>query len=218
MEADSAAIRDGLRRLREAPVPPKVFGSNAHKFRAHPPLTEEVVREFEVAHRITLPAEYRGFLLHVGNGGAGPYYGLFKLGEMDDGFGHAAWKENDGFVGVPSEPFPHTEPWNDFSEEPEFDESREGDKEYEADYDTRRSVWERKVYWSPANVNGAIPICHLGCAQRQWLVVTGPEAGNVWFDLRVDKAGLYPLSDDEADRVSFLRWYRSWLDDALRKL
>src|SRR5258708_4092696 len=115
MEADFAAIRDGLRRLSESAAPPDVFGSNAHRFRTPPPLPEGAVREFEARHRVTLPREYRGFLLHVGNGGAGPYYGLFKLGEMDDGFGHAAWKENDGFVGVPSEPFPHAGAWNDFS-------------------------------------------------------------------------------------------------------
>src|SRR5262245_5604305 len=218
MDADFAAIRDGLRRLRESAKPPDVFGSNAHRFRTHPPLSEEAVGAFEAAHRVSLPPEYRGFLLHVGNGGAGPYYGLFKLGEMDDGFGHAPWKENDGFVGVLSEPFPHTGEWNDFTEEPEYDEERADDEEYEADYEKRWAVWERKVYWSPANVNGAIPICHLGCAQRQWLVVTGAEAGNVWYDLRVDKLGLRPLSGGDAERMSFLRWYRSWLDESLRKV
>ena len=98
MEADFATIRDGLRRLREFTSPLKVFGSEAHGFRTHPPLSEKAVREFEAQHRVTLPPEYRGFLIQVGNGGAGPAYGLFKLGEMDDGFGHKPWDEDGGFL------------------------------------------------------------------------------------------------------------------------
>jgi hypothetical protein len=218
MEADFAAIRDGLRRLREATVPLKVFGSEAHGFRTHPPLSEQAVREFEVQHRVTLPLEYRRFLLHVGNGGAGPAYGLFKLGEMDDGFGHNRWTENGGFVGVLSQPFPHTGPWNDLSEEPVYDESREHDPAWENEYQRQMNAWGDRVYWNTANVNGAVPICHRGCALRQWLVVTGPEAGNVWDDHRTDHGGLKPVQQPGRERVTFLPWYRAWLDEALRQL
>ena len=84
MEAEYAAIRDGLRRLREAGPLPQVFGSQAHRFRLHPPLPEVEVAAFEARHRVSLPAEYRGFLTHVGNGGAGPYYGQFPLGTAGD--------------------------------------------------------------------------------------------------------------------------------------
>lgn len=218
METEFEAIRDGLRRLRKSVVPLKVFGSQAHRFRAYPPLSEETVREFEIQYRISLPPEYRGFLIHVGNGGAGPAYGLFKLGEMDDGFEHKLWNENDGFIGVLSQPFPHTGPWNDLSEEPVYDESRENDPEWEDEYCRQVDRWEERVYWNTANVNGAIPICHLGCALRQWLVVTGSEAGNVWDDKRVERHGLKPLRRPGHQRVTFLQWYRSWLDDALRQL
>lgn len=110
MEREFKAIRDGLRRLRKSTVPLAVFGSQAHGFRTYPPLSEETVKEFESRHFISLPPEYRGILIHVGNGGAGPAYGLFKLGEMDDGFEHKPWTENDGFIGVLSQLFPHTGP------------------------------------------------------------------------------------------------------------
>ncbi len=67
-------------------------------------------------------------------------------------------------------------------------------------------------------MNGAIPICHLGCALRQWLVVTGPEAGNIWCDYRADRRGIYPLSAPGKERVTFYQWYRDWLDDVLKAL
>lgn len=218
MDADFAAIRDGLHLLRESPTPAKVFGAETHRFHIHRPLSQEVVQEFEVRYHVTLPSEYRGFLIHVGNGGAGPFYGLFKLGEMDDGFGHAPWTEDGGFVGVLSQPFPYAGPWNDLSEKPVHDESRENDQDWEDEYQRQLNAWEDRVYWNTANVNGAVPICHLGCALRQWLIVTGPEAGNVWDDQRADYRGLSPLQQGRRKRVTFLQWYRFWLDESLRQL
>lgn len=53
-------------------------------------------------------------------------------------------------------------------------------------------AWSDK-YWDSKQVNGAVPICYLGSALRQWIVVTGPEAGNVWCDNRADQNGLRPL-------------------------
>ncbi|MGH7170378.1 MAG: hypothetical protein ACRELG_08895 [Gemmataceae bacterium] len=137
---------------------------------------------------------------------------------MDDGFEHTPWAENDGFVGVLSLPFPHTCPWNDLSEEPVYDESRADDPEWEEEYERQLDAWKDQVYWNTANVNGAVPICHLGCALRQWLVVAGSEAGNVWDDHRTDHGGLKPVQHSGRQRVSFLQWYRSWLDEALRQL
>jgi hypothetical protein len=217
VEVDYARIRDGLRMLREANPAPKVFGAEAHGFRCHPPLSEAAVREFEDRHRIRLPPDYRGFLVHVGDGGTGPAWGLFKLGEMDSAFRHKRWKENDGFVGTLAEPFPHAAAWNDRAGEPEYDESREDDPAWEDEYERRLNAWEQ-TYWNPKNVNGAVPICHLGCAIRQWLVVTGREAGHVWDDDRANLEGLKPLRQNGRERVTFGQWYGDWLDEALREL
>ncbi len=216
-EAEFTAIKDGLHLLRTTKSALKVFGAKAHRFLLHPPLSEQTVRDFEVRHHITLPSDYRDFLILIGNGGAGPAYGLFKLDETDDGVGHRTWGENDWFVGVLSQPFPHTDSWNDLSQEPVYDESREDDPEWEDEYQRKLDQWEDQVYWSPATVNGAIPICHLGCAYRQWLVVTGSEAGNVWNDNRTDHGGLEPLRHGRRRRVTFLQWYHAWLDEALQQ-
>jgi hypothetical protein len=68
------------------------------------------------------------------------------------------------------------------------------------------------------HVNGAIPICHEGCAYRDWLVVSGPEVGHLWRDARADQRGLYPVSIGKRKRVTFLQWYVDWLYKALETL
>jgi hypothetical protein len=50
-----------------------------------------------------------------------------------------------------------------------------------------------KRYWHSSVMNGALPICHKGCALRIWLVVSGGEAGNVWYDGRADYTGIAPV-------------------------
>lgn len=203
---DFERIKADLEHLRTSQ--PYAFGAEAHDCLVNPPLTESEVQAFEKKHNVTLPKDYRQFLLVVGNGGVGPEYGLFKLGEMDDGFTHSQWHENNGFIGTLAQPFPHITAWNDLTGELE-----ESDFEDEADEAQHEAFEER--YWNPVNVNGAVPICHLGCALRLWLIITGPEAGNVWYDGRVDREGLRPLVDARSNRVSFYRWYRNWLDNLL---
>ena len=204
-------IRNAIQLLRESGASDLVFGAMKHKFVTNPCLSEREVSDFEKEHGISLPTDYRAFLMEVGNGGAGPAYGLFKLGEMDDGFDEGPWG---GVIGVLAKPFPHTSGWNDASGMPIFDDAWENtarEEQYEREYGT----WEN-TYWGTENINGAIPICHLGCAVRQWLVITGPEKGNVWNDYRTDHEGLQPLQTGGRDRVTFIDWYLAWLDEALK--
>ena len=206
MDVSFDDIRDGLERLRTAKRQPNVFGAESHGFKLNPPLSESAVKTFEAQHRIRLPEDYRGFLINLGDGGAGPFYGVFKLGEMDDSFEFQKWKEGDGFVGVLSKPFPHTNAWNDVSDQPEETDDEEA-------YDKALEAFNER-YWNAANVNGAIPVCHEGCTYRDWLIVTGPELGHMWHDARADQAGLYPISIRDKKRVTFLEWYVHWLNEA----
>ncbi|HEY6971910.1 MAG TPA: SMI1/KNR4 family protein, partial [Candidatus Angelobacter sp.] len=150
---------------------PNIFGAQGHNFLLNPPLPESKVAAFEQRHSIVLPADYRYFITRVANGGAGPFYGVFRLGEMDE----KPWREGEGLVGVLSQPFPHREAWNDLSGMPpnELYDSDEDEAE-------RQRIAFEKNYYDNKWVNGAIPICHEGCAIRIWLVVTGEEAGHLW--------------------------------------
>lgn len=186
-----------------------VFGEDGHNYGLNPTLSEDELTEFETDHGVRLPDDYRQFLLRVGNGGAGPYYGLFSLGEMDDGFDLGPWGD---FVGRLSSPFPHSDTWNDLIGKPDDSAVTDSDE-----YDGLIEAFEKR-YFDTCQVNGAIPICHLGCALRQWLVITGPEAENVWCDDRADYKGLHPLKTHGRERTSFFDWYRDWLDDVLSKV
>ena len=45
----------------------------------NPPLSQEQLVAFETHFDIDLPEGYRDFLFEVGNGGAGPYYGILPI-------------------------------------------------------------------------------------------------------------------------------------------
>lgn len=171
MSIDHNAIREALSILRSSLDKVTVFASDSHKFVMNPVASGTQIAEFESQHGVQLPRDYRDFLLHVGNGGAGPCYGVFALGEMDDGWGQASWDSES--VGNLAQPFPHSEPWNDQEGAPVYDQNNV------EEYDHLLIEFEKK-YYSTELVNGAIPICHRGCAYRYWLVVTGQERGNIW--------------------------------------
>ncbi|TYB44442.1 hypothetical protein FXF51_60245 [Nonomuraea sp. PA05] len=61
---------------------------------------------------------------------------------------------------------------------------------------------------------GLLYLCHLGCAYREALVVSGPSRGEMWADDLADDGGFRPLVDEGGGRVGFARWYRRWLEAA----
>jgi hypothetical protein len=209
---DPNYVRKSLRRL--SAKRPDVFGASAHGFEPQAVLQETHVRNFEREYGICLPAEYRHFITQVGNGGAGPYYGVFPLGEMD---GLEAtlqkWHENDGFVGVLSESFRLACNWNDLTGKPEDGLLMTDEGQYWKEFEQFE-----KNYFSSSIVDGAIPICHEGCALRIWLVVSGPQAGYVWRDSRSEYGGLTPLQTADGAPATFSIWYKEWLENALELL
>lgn len=61
----------------------KEFGANKHKYFWNSPASLEEVEQFEKKIGVSLPEEYRNFIIKAGNGGAGPFYGLFSLKEIE---------------------------------------------------------------------------------------------------------------------------------------
>lgn len=79
MEERLARIRSKLDSIRRRWFRRSSFGEESHRFVLQPPITDPVLEAFESAHGVRLPEEYREFLLQLGDGGAGPGYGLLSL-------------------------------------------------------------------------------------------------------------------------------------------
>ena len=80
------SIKERLCILKEKDKEFRVFGSFTHRYELFPPLSENQVETFEIENQIKLPAEYRLFLTEIGNGGAGPFYGIIKFEKAIDGY------------------------------------------------------------------------------------------------------------------------------------
>lgn len=74
-----AATRVEVDRVRLADPGFRVFGAVGHRYESRATASEQTLARFESRHRITLP-DYRVYLAELGNGGAGPSYGIFPLG------------------------------------------------------------------------------------------------------------------------------------------
>jgi len=72
------------------------------RYELGPVLSKEQVRRFEQRYGVTLPESYRSFVTTVGDGGAGPYNGLWSLSRAYGPEDEAWWP---GFLATP---FPHT--------------------------------------------------------------------------------------------------------------
>ena len=94
-------------------------------------------------------------------------------------------------------------------DEEDFDEIEDFDDAIEA-WD---EGWEALMF-APERTAGAIVISHLGCAQREWLIISGTYRGTIWSDCRADDADLAPLLDQDGNPVTFARWYIDWLQKA----
>ncbi|MEV4063012.1 SMI1/KNR4 family protein [Nonomuraea dietziae] len=213
--ADWLDVRERLSLLAAAPGAGAVFGSASHGWKLEPPLGAEELVEVEAQLRIELPGEYRSFLLQVGCGGAGPAYGIFPVRRVD---GRWQW-DGDGAeltdLDTLDQPFPHVEAFNPADRLPAPPD--------EADFDSiEKFNAAEDAYWKqydmivcdPRHSIGLLYLCHLGCAYREALVITGPARGQMWADNTASDAGFEPLYDDDRKPLGFSRWYRRWLDAA----
>lgn len=60
-----------------------VFGAKNHQYQLEPVVSLEQVRRYEQKYHIKLPSEYVFFITEVGNGGAGPDYGIWGIDTKD---------------------------------------------------------------------------------------------------------------------------------------
>ena len=184
-----ARIREKLARLRKL--------NPAQRCELGRRLTEADLTAIERRLHITLPADYRAFLMQVGHGGAGPCYGLFTLEDDDE--------ENITSVGQLRKPFRWTAATNPIDWPNPCDQE---DVWCSDDDDPENPL-------PILEVPGALYICNYGCAIRLFLVCNGQSYGEVWIDRQSENRGLQPVCDAQGRKLTFLEWSERWLDDAI---
>lgn len=189
LEEEIAEVAEMVRELRAADTGFRVFGSEAHRYALRPTLSEPELARFEAEHRVSLPEDYRLFLRTVGDGGAGPYYGLESLET-------SALHRNVGGL------FPFVEP------------AEIGPAEAAAGWVRHERTGFLYVGgdafhdWMDADEPGTLEISHQGCAIYSYLVLTGPARGTVWDGCEE----IIPQG------IGFLPWYRAWAETSLRRV
>ncbi|MCP2363112.1 hypothetical protein HD597_010132 [Nonomuraea thailandensis] len=208
-------VRERLSRLSALAGAQAVFGSAGHGWKLDPPLEAEELAGLEAQLGVELPGEYRSFLLQAGRGGAGPAYGLFPVRLLD---GRWRW-EGDGAdltdLDSLGRPFPHVEAFDPAEGLPEPPDEEDFDST-EAFDAAEEAYWERRdaVVYDRRHRVGLLYLCHLGCAYREALVISGPARGQMWADDLAGDGGFRPLYGDDGERLGFARWYRRWLEAA----
>lgn len=209
-----------LRTLKRLDLDCACFAARSHGYDLNPPVPEEEVARMEAKHGCRFPDDYRSFITELGNGGAGPAYGVFPLGMQDHMRDVGPWEDGYSLVGDLSKPFPLRDAWNlpdDFwAQQPNPTEATPVEEE-----DRMNEEWDKKLeahYYATCITDGAIPISHEGCALRNWLVVTGALAGTVWRDLRADSKGILPFLNEDGTRMGFNDWYLQWVGQCTQQV
>ncbi|MEH0577142.1 SMI1/KNR4 family protein [Streptomyces sp. B21-108] len=183
------------------------YGGAGHHFWLAVPLSESEVAEAEAQWGVSLPVDYRAFLLEVGAGGAGPGYGLTILVRSD-----ARWLWTDPGGGTVHErlrfPFPGGEENVPAQAGHESKEPAESDFADEAAFRGAYRVWlEEDERLFDCFSSGAVCLSHEGGGSFHWLVVSGPQGGQVWLDDRPGDGRFRPLGE-----VGFAEWYLDWVE------
>lgn len=172
----------------------EIFGADEHKYELYAPVSVEEVIRFEEQHRITLPEGYKSFMTTIGNdgpghyGGAGPYYGIYPLGD----FGYM--EPSAKYMSQPCviDSTLTNEKWKALTA---FEEKLEHDDvEYDRQYDLLFS--------------GLMFIGTQGCNFQTMLILNGADAGRVVY---IDQDLQQPIMKE-----MFLDWYENWLDGILK--
>jgi hypothetical protein len=211
VNANWEGVRDRLERLRAAylrGLAGGVFGADGHKFEILPPLSEADLAEAEAQFRVRLPGDYRGFLLAVSAGGAGPYYGLFPL--VRDQAGRWGWLGDGVDLTDDTALSANFDPGDVSAALAQFKATQPALSDQGAYED-----WVNRyddVLWDERRTRGAVCLSHEGCAYRDWLVIGGPLRGHMWDDDRAGDIDLAPAIAEDGSALTFGRWYASWLN------
>jgi hypothetical protein len=190
-ETQTDRIKKKLEKARRKDEAFTVFGSSSHKYKVHEKLTAKELTDWQAKNQVTLPEPYALFLTEVGNGGAGPYYGIYPLDKATSS------TEGEAMAAACNlRPGMTKEEWNQLAE-PLISDEDIPDEEYDAAHN--------KV------MGGMLCMGTQGCEYDMYLVLEGKHKGRIVYT-----SAFYPdhpfffVYED-----SFLDWYERWLDEII---
>jgi hypothetical protein len=172
-------IKSKIHRLAQFDKTKQVFGARYHKYQFGRQLTEAQMIDWEEQSSVALPHELRAFFLECGNGGAGPYFGMKGLQEID--------------LYEPNAPFRDADYLRALAKE-RYDPGGE-DFEY---YYAHEDDWDV----APDDYQGMIAIIECGCGGQICAVTNGEKMGQVVF-----KTADYGLWEIGTLLGEFHRWF-----------
>ncbi|EGL13420.1 MULTISPECIES: SMI1/KNR4 family protein [unclassified Paenibacillus] len=167
-----------------------VFGASSHKYRVYEKLTAKELADWQAKNQVTLPESYTQFLTRVGNGGAGPYYGIYSIEKA------TSYTDSALTTKCVLHPGMTKEEWNHLTE-PLINDEDISDLEYDAARD--------RV------LGGMLCIGTQGCEYDMYLVIEGKHRGKIVYtsDFYPDRPFFFVYEDN------FLDWYERWLDEII---
>lgn len=168
-----------------------VFGASSHKYRVYEKLTAKELADWQAKSQVTLPEPYTQFLTKVGNGGAGPYYGIYSIEKA------TFYTVGDALAAkCVLHPGMTKEEWNHLTE-PLINDEDISNPEYD---DACNRV-----------MGGMLCIGTQGCECDMYLVLEGKHKGKIVYtsDFYPDHPFFFVYEDN------FLDWYERWLDEII---
>lgn len=183
-----ARIVEKLEALRRADTHFNVSGADEHEYRLNSPLSEHEVVAFEKQAGVSVPEEYRAFVLEIGNGGAGPQNGCHSLCEEG--------------TRLLKQPFP-------------ISRAMANAAISARDYDTINI--RLKSNDSDGMEAGLLELSTGDYLDDTKIVFSGELRGTIWaWDPHNEL--LFPLCDRRREQLGFLAWYEEWLDEGLAEM
>lgn len=194
-------IKDKLATIKDFDRDYVVFGADSHEYEIGKVVSQGEINHFEQEYNIKLPEAYVSFLTQVGNGNdgaeayggsaAGPYYGIYPLGE---GLNDINVEDFKSALSKPCilTPKMTKEQWEDLTN------LLSGDKISDEEY----YVIQEKLF------GGLLAIGTQGCAITTCLIVTGEYKGRIVY-INEDFQPVFAYENH------FLEWYERWLNEII---
>lgn len=173
----------------------EMFGVSGHQYKLNPPVDLAFVRAVEEEYHFRLPEDYVQFITEVGDGGAGPGYGLCSFGfyRTEVKNAKAAKMRNSYLHGL--------------SKNPQLQPLKPDDLEYVGEsykQNLEKYLMAESFNWDNDTPNGFFHLGTYGCALDYGLITCGERYGQIFI---CDVEYVFEL---EAD--SFQTFYQDWLN------